>query len=279
MTDYPDWTVPQANASAISTTGAPLLRLTSTLGQAQAQNLPANASTTILAKTALNQPSIEAMFTLNLPAGFGTVPFAQFLFNWFDSLTGLNIDSEFYELTSGNGIGGALTYYLTGPARGDQLQVQVLNQDPSVAMTLSWVINAVSHLYEHDRLLQPFIVTTAPIGFTNPGGNPALGVLAASKPAIAANATAPRLAAIWNGRAVLSVDNTGQVNTCLVQVADPGTLYSINSQQSLVSVSAAAGATVNADIALPNGPVNLLIQNKGASGSITPSVTLIKREF
>ncbi len=131
--DYPDWGVPQAQATDISLTGAPLLRLTSNLGNATGVNVPAGGQVSLLALAAVNQPSYEATFVVNLPVNAGTIPFLAVTFSWVDATSGQSADIEVFIVPSGNGPAGPIRCYVMGPARGSQLTVTVTNLDPAQA--------------------------------------------------------------------------------------------------------------------------------------------------
>lgn len=274
MTDFPDWQQPQANATAISTTGVPLLRGTANLGKAVNQSIGPGAVVQLLTTAAVGQPGYEGMFSLSGLAGGGSIPFASLIFNWFDQATGLNVFSRFQLLTAGNGAANALQYYVYGPCHGNQLSVQITNLDPTITMTLTWGINQTSHVFELDRISQPVYATTAPNGFTNPGGVPGLGVLALSTPVLAAGGTANRLLAVRNGPALLSVDNGAQANTVRVSLDDPNQLYGGTLNQHLHIHTVAAGLRDYTEVVLPYGPVLLSLNNTGTSGSITPAIAL-----
>ncbi len=277
--DYPDWGVPQAHATDISLTGAPLLRLTVNLGRAAAATLNGGFSAQLLNLAAVGQPSYEATIVANLPAGAGTVPFAVLTLTWVDAISTLASDTETFLVPMGNGPSNAVTCYMSGPARGSQLSVTLTNLDPAQVLTYSWTINQTSHVYSRDRLLQPLYPGVAPVTFTNPAGTPANGLLMGSKPVIAANSSASRLVAAWNGRAVLSVDNGAQANAVNVILADPGSLYSTIAGLEMAFVNVAAGLRQVTEVQMPNGPVLLTMTNTGTTGSITPQVALVKREF
>lgn len=260
--------------------GVPLLRLTRQLGQFSNLNLPAASGNGILTNGAANQPGYEIGLVLNLPLGVGTVPFANLVLTWSDKATGLIINSEGYILTAGNGPSSALTYYLTGPCRGDQLSVNIQNLDPAQAMTLNVVMNTTSHIYSHDRILQPQYGGTAPVGFTNPNGIPYQGVLCIASPTVAALATTTRLLAVWNGKCMININARAQANNISYTLQDPGTLYSSTANGVLWSADTPTGGSqLTEEIVLPNGPVLFTETNRGASGNVAPTVTLTKMEY
>lgn len=277
--DAPDWAPHVATAAQIAATGVPLLRGTNKLGANNNTVVAPSTTVTLMTTVPVGQPSYEGLLALNLPAGQGTIPFSSVIFNWFDSVTTLNIDSEFFILTAGNGSSNVLQYYVRGPCHGDQLTVTITNLDPLVAMTLQWVINQTSHLWNVHKITQPVYATNAPIGWTNPAGTPALNLLVATAPTLAASASTDRLTAAYSGKAVLSLINQTSGAAVLAALRDPGTLYSGNSQQRYAAVELTGPAAATAEVALPNGPLDLQIVNLSTTTAVTPNVALIALDY
>src|SRR5712691_3310916 len=141
--------------------GVPVLRGTVQLGSASAQSLAAGGTVTLLNNVNISKPSFEAVFKLNLPAAVGISPFAILGVGWQDAVTGLQVGFKQYVLTAGNGPTNALTFYLSGPCRGNQIVLTLQNLDGTQILTYSWLFNVISHIYTIDRLLQPSFATTA----------------------------------------------------------------------------------------------------------------------
>lgn len=261
--------------------GIPLLRFTNKLGNANNQNIAALSSVPLIAFVPTNQPSYECTFVASLPAAAGTIPFVQLTLQWNDASTGMVNDTEEFIITSGNGPANAITTYLSGPVRGDELSVIAFNLDPAQALTLTWVINGTSHVFERDRLVQPNYAPTAPVGQTNPAGSPQAGLIAAISPIVAALATSTRLLASYNGRIGLNINARGQANNITYTLQDPGTLYSTLSGGTFWSTDTPTGGgqAYFENINLPDGPVLYTIINRGSSGTVQPTVSIIKAEY
>lgn len=263
--------------------GVPPLRGTDNLGNATALALTANTTATLLNAVNITKPSFEAVIQLNMPAAAGTVPFAALLLKWTDSNTGLLVGQKNYEITAGNGPANVLTFYLSGPCRGNQITLQIRPQDPAQAMTLTWAFNQTSHIYTIDRLLQPSYAATAPITFQNPGGDPSKGLLASVSAAIGPSSSITRLLAASNAKIKVMVDNTVQVNSCAIQINTPSSVVALYSEAaaptSLFKATAAAGAQSASEWQLPNGATTLQIFNQGAANNITPNVTITPMEY
>lgn len=280
--------IPETTAAYIATGsaggipgGVPLLKFTNNLGNANAVNVPANSNVNLLTKIAFTQPSYEGVFVLNLPAGLGTIPFMSVIFNWFDSVSGFNIDSKFFIITAGNGGPNQLQFYFSGPARGNQLSVSVTNLDPAQAMTLNWSLNQTSHLHNHDHMLQTVFELTAPIGYTNPAGTPGLGVLMDANPTVAASSTVTRLTAAYAGRATFSVDSPTAGVALVASLIDPvasgnGLYGNPNSRYPTFRLT---GQSANQEVILPNGPMLLQLVNTSSTTAVTPNCSLIAGDY
>ena len=272
-----------ADVTGLTANGIPPLRGTVNLGNATAQALTANVTATLLNAVSVTRPSFEAVFKLNMPAGVGTVPFAALILNWTDSNTGLVVGQKLYEITAGNGSGNELTFYLSGPCRGNQITLQIRPQDPAQAMTLTWAFNQTSHIYTIDRLLQPSYAATAPFGFTNPAGSPSKGLLASVTSAIGPNASISRLLAASNAKIKIMLDNTVQANAAAVQINTPSSALAIYGEAgaptSLFKTTAAIGGQGGGEWQLPNGATVLQIFNTNVTNTITPNVTITTMEY
>lgn len=270
--------IASGNAGGIAG-GSPLLRFTNNLGSGANVNVPANSTTQLFNTTGVNQPSYEGEFTLFFPLNSGTVPFCRLNFVWTDSVTGLTVATRHFYLTAGNTQASALTYYLAGQCRGNQLSVSITNLDPSIAGTLTWGINQISHVYERDFLVQQFFAATAPNGFTNPNGDPAAGVMVESTPTIPINSTIFRLAGVYGGKAILSVNNTS-ASSLTVALVDPAQIYGSNIvNQRLVTMNLNTGQSQTAEVSLPYGPVNVQLVNFSTTATASPNVGLVALDY
>lgn len=279
-TDFPDWSEARSFATELSEIGAPLLRLTRNLGfYNTGLALPASSGSGLFGPVAIDQPGYEAMFELSSATGALTVPFAELTVTWTDSVSGLAIATDYFILTCPNGFTQPLVYYISGPAKGDLVSMNIQNMDPAGAMTLNYTANVNSHIYTWDRILQPSYSAGVPVGYTNPAGNPGLGIIGMAAPSTPAGATSFRLLAVYNGKVMLSATNFGQANSARISLEDPATLYSSISTGALFDITLASGGQYSGELILPNGPVLLSIHNAGGSGAIAPVVSITKAEY
>lgn len=270
------------NVVGLTTNGIPPLRGTNNLGNATGQTIATGVNATLVNVASINKPGFEAVFSVSIPAAAGTVPFCILQVIWTDSATGLTVGQKQYVITSGNGSANALTYYLSGPCRGNQITVKLRNQDPAQTATITWAVNQTSHTYLFDRLLQPLYAATAPITFTNPNGNPSKGLLFSSTPTIANNANTTRLIAAYNGKVKINLDNTVQPGAAALQINTPsatGLYEEAAAPTSTFKMTCAAGAQANGEWFIPNGAMVAQIFNTAAAGAITPNVTMTIAEY
>lgn len=146
--DFPDWTAPQAHATAISTTGAPLLVFKQVIDQLVGQSLPHASSITRPAsgRFTLNQPGYEIWF--NVATLGATAPVLSAELQWFDSATGARIDDELYYFYVGNL--NAHFVHGRGPTKGDRLVVVLTNYSGTVDSTLSYTVLQTSRIYTRE---------------------------------------------------------------------------------------------------------------------------------
>lgn len=281
--------IPEATAAFIATGninglpgGAPLLRQTENLAFVSAGNnsiVPANGGiVTLVNASSINQPGFEFTGQVFMGLNAGTIPFVRLTISWLDSVSGLTTSFKHYYLTCGNGIGNFLTFYLNGPCLGDQVNVFVTGLDPAVTAVMQWTFNITSHVFQHDQLFQTSFGTIAPNSFTNPGGDPAAGILALSQPTVNPSTNIFRLAAIHSGPATLAVDNTSTTNPIVVGLQDPSTLYSStpNIRMGMLRLTASSSGLLN--VILPYGPVLIQITNAGSTNTVSPHVALLSSD-
>jgi hypothetical protein len=271
-----------ADVTGLTTNGIPPLRGTNNLGNATGQTIATGVNATLVNVASINKPGFEAVFSISIPAAAGTVPFCILQVIWTDSNTGLTVGQKQYVLVSGNGPSNVLTYYLSGPCRGNQLTVKLRNQDPAQTATVTWAVNQTSHVYLSDRLLQPLYATTAPITFTNPNGNPSKGLLFSSTPTIGPNTSVTRLCACSNAKVKVSLDNTVQLNPCALQINTPsatGLYEEAAAPATLLKLSAAIGGQASTEWQMPNGAVTIQIFNQAATNNIAPNVNITIVEY
>lgn len=147
MTDYADWTAPQAHATAIAATGVPLLGASATLINNLAFNIPGGGSSAYQT-VIMGQVSYEFIITATFGVG-PTVPFMRVNVVWTDTAINKTIHVDDWIVPGTTTVGGFVVRGV-GPAKSDQVQVTLFNLDPAVAVTGSVVQVQSSRLYAGD---------------------------------------------------------------------------------------------------------------------------------
>lgn len=204
VADYPDFATPQAHASAIAITGAPLLTLSGTLLTAQTFTLTGGQQQSTSAL-----PIMQLGYEIQLKCSIGstaTVPFVDILFIWTDSVTGNIMAQENWMLPCGSGANYILNG--TGPTKGSNLTVKLTNQDPAITATIGVLILTNSRVYARDRWIANTIVAVPT--FTNPGGSPLREILAVMDGVNCnAGASISRLFPPYHGDVMVYVEQSG----------------------------------------------------------------------
>jgi hypothetical protein len=275
VTDFPDWQVPQAHATAIAGTGVPLLRLSTNKKTNTGTTIAGGGTNTLLTAGAMVQPGYEIGVRCSVPAGTGTLPFVAFTLTWTDSVTNIQTARRDVVVAAGNGSGNAITSYFNGPCRGNTLKVVATNLDPAVTVTVDWTINQTSHVYEHDQAGQLAYPATAPNGYTNPGGINGTGVIAWVHPTLAAGASSAYLCALYGGDVFLNIDTFGISSTINVALTDAPGYATGTTAGEFFGDNVTAGTSLPLAMTLPFSPVLLTVSNLGTAGSVAPKVAIV----
>lgn len=260
-----------------SNTGVPLLRFANNLNNGISGVLPPNTTQTLVNAVAVNQPSFEMVLWVQFALA-PAQPFGRVSITWKDS-TG-NFLTEADSIVVPGGTGAFAIFYITGPIRGEFMEVQLQNLDAANNLLYEFTVTQTSHIYDELRVLE--VNGTAIAGFTRPGLDPTTGVLGSVGVSITPTNTISRLPCTWAGIAMLCVDNQAGGNACKVTLSDPGgnganSLYNTSGTAVFFSSVITAGNTSNTEVALPNGPVLINITNEGAAGNISPGVQLTRK--
>lgn len=278
ITDYPDWQTPQAHATAISITGAPLLRLTNNLGSGAAVTIAGGASSTFLAATAINQPGYELTIEAYMPASSGTLPFLHVQIIWEDTATGIKIAKRDVVVACGNAVANVLTYYIRGPMHGGKMMITCANLDPAVTATITWSANATSHVYEEDNAIQYGYTGTAPNGFAWPAGVPTANLIAYESASIAASGSVSFLCALYAADIILNIDNLPSTLPVQVQLFDSPGYITGTAGSPFFGASVAAGASQSIPLTFPYSPITVKVANLSTAGAITPIVSIVGQQ-
>lgn len=254
-------------------TGVPLYSKSSLFASRNATSIAANGNLQIGPSTTITQIGYTVGITVKANAA-SLNPFVTVNMIWSDSLTGLVVGTEAWVLAGGTTLG--VTYYGTGPTKGDTLEVLIVNDDTLRAMTVSCVVTQNSRVYARDDWRQP-TVDTVP-GFSNPNQNPPSNQLAQASPSVAVGATVTRLLPLYAGRVFITVIGTTDVISIDIQSLDP----SLTSGAHVFDQSSGIGVTggLSAAFSLPRAVCSLNIINTAASGgAVTVPVSIVIEEY
>lgn len=202
--DYPDFQTPQAHATAISVTGVPLLTLAGTLLTAQ-NFMIAGGGNVSTAALPITQLGYEIQLKLQVPAA-ATVPFVDCVMTWTDNTGNNTVAVERWMLPCGSAANYIFTG--TGPTKGSQLTLKLINEDPAQTATVNVVILTNSRIYRRDRWI-PNLTQNVP-GFTIAQGDATRALLAnGSGINVNAGATLTRLFPTYHGDVMFYVEQVG----------------------------------------------------------------------
>jgi hypothetical protein len=145
--DFPDWQAPQAHATAISVTGAPLLNLSSLVTSLVNKTVLANADI-FTGPQQITQPGYEIRIQLGCPNGTA-VPFGRVDIFWTDKSSGVQIGVDSYHIPAA-GAAGQWTIYGRGPTKASVMNVTLSNLDAANSMTGTIYLIQNSRVYDTD---------------------------------------------------------------------------------------------------------------------------------
>jgi len=252
----------------IFATGVPLYSKPSVFASRSNLSVPA-ASTRTIGPGTVGQIGYEVGFTVSGSASGH--PFVTVTMTWVDSVTGLLVAEEIWVLPAGSVNG--LTYYGTGPTKGDTLTVSIANNDPTTALTVSCVIATNSRLYTRDDWRQQNIDTV--IGFTNPNADQLMNLLAFTQPTIAAGNNITRLLPLYAGRVFITAQSNNAPGVVTISALDPN-FPTVTPPIYENTIGNGLGNGINAGIDLPRCPCTIFLSNTGTGSSIFQATVTIE---
>lgn len=230
MTDFPDWNAPQGHATAISTTGAPLLNLYSLLANINT-NISAGATLTLPVTGIFNitQPGYEALFQIAAPSSLQSIVTVEM--TWFDSTSGIiSAYRRFRFFAGASGTPHIVEGH--GPSNANQLTVKITAGAQAIA--IAGAILQSSRIYLNHVWRTANTAQTPPVfpGFTYAPGDFAAGILLAAEDSLLLSTNKKYLLPLytgdvtWNGRdssglsgksqyQILAEPETGFTNTVI----------------------------------------------------------------
>lgn len=271
MTDYPDWTVPQAHANTIAATGVPLLTKSNRLYQQAFINVGAGVAVHAAVGT-VSQIGYEVIFTAQCdPAA--TNPFVKVQLTWTDSVSGTVVAQDVFKVPMSTAVGG-FKVVGRGPSKADILDIFMDNDDTLTAPSFSLIVLQNSRIYAFDDWFWDNAVDngmTVP-GFTLaslPSDQNVLGMI--NNVAIGAGANTTWLFGMRTGPAQLYLATAvGALTAVTIKIRpQPDSLYT--STDVILSQATPAQST---ELVLPRAPLRVNIANTSGA-SITIAAMLI----
>lgn len=284
VTDYPDWGTPQANANAISTTGAPLLGFKNILGSnAAGLAIGAGNSANLVSQATADQVGYEISLIVSTTAVTATG--VTVAVKWFDAATSLLTDTQNWGFFAGS-VSRPHNVRITGPSNGDRLTIAVTAG--ANAISVQYVVMKTSRVYTRHSghtLTLNFGNPSIP-GFTFAVGDASSGILCAESQAVNANSSLVLLLPLYSGtarfwgRASLGTGTDSEwrmsYQSALITVND-AIAYQIEGNQGFSP--AGQGSSEIDNVALPRTQLALQFTNHNLSTVNTMEAHLITREI
>lgn len=271
VSDYPDYTTPQAHANAISVTGTPLLHGYNTIiGPSHVYNIPANGQSNTGALIPVSKPGYQMLLVLTTPNTV-TVPFATVVMRWFDPSGTVQVHRQ--DWTISGTVAGSTGIQAQGPTRGTFVQLTFVNLDPAVAQSISVTMMETTHHLARDDWRNGALNNNPTNNTWAPGANAVGNVLAQVVRTTAATETYQL--PLYAGQAWLTATFNptvgGQIAQFQIQPYDQGAW--------LFSSPGATGNSVvtAAPVTMPRKPCDLILIPP--AGGATFIISLVTQEY
>lgn len=284
MTDFADWNAPQAHATAIATTGAPLLGFKTILGSnAAGLAIGAGNSANLVSARAAGQVGYEislSVSTLAVTASAVTISV-----KWFDTATGLLTDTQNWTFFAGS-VSRPHNVRITGPSNGDQ--VTIAATAGANAITIAFTVMQTSRVYTRHSghtLTLNFGNPTIP-GFTFASGDASSGILCAESQVVTNSGSTTLILPLYSGTARFwgrASDTTGTNSEW--RLGYRSELIIVNDNFPYIGLGGqgfspdGAGSFEIDNVAMPRTQMTLQLLNHNTTASNTMEADLITREI
>lgn len=264
-------------ASEISTTGAPLLALSTTpaLGNPGVQAFAVGQTRSY---GFMNMPQISYEISASISANAAdTNPYMQVSLEWRDSATGLIVARENWYLAGPATV--ANTYSGTGRCKGDQLKVSVTWNGTNISGNCQFLISNTSRIYTRDSF-QSVEGFNGIAGTTSATFDPDGGVLCSTNPNIGAGVSVTRSIALYSGTVrVTATAQNAFTGTVEIRTTGQFNAQSLASDELLLANIPSNGSV---SVTLPLPRANCIIRltnNGGAAMNITALVIISEQDI
>jgi hypothetical protein len=261
VTDYPDWTVPQAHANAIAATGTPLLslpnQLISTTTVINAGAFP------VLPAVSITQPSYEISISANA-SGAGAAGPLEIDVLWQDAASLATLGEETWWIWPATAV---TTHVITGrgPVKGSRLVIGFSNTSAVMQYTVVTTCYARSHLYLRDDWRTSSLNGTVA---ANPlaGNDLKAGMIGnRSVVGLAAGASDITVLPLYNGRAQLYADTSSSTSDMLITIQDSADPNAEGLGTRRLRYASNSAGLLAAEIALPRYQCQVSLTNNNAA--------------
>lgn len=247
----------------ISTTGAPPIILSTATINTGTQVITAGNTYTNPLKT-INQPGYEIFIDVKCAAA-STTPWVGVIMQWLDSVTGQVVAIEHWYLTGGSATFQNFTG--TGPTKGNQLQLLVINGDAANSTSISVIMLQNSRTYVRDDWRNETYgnIPNFTAGTSDGPGN----VLFATFSAVSANGTVTRVMPLYAGIVqAIFLTQTGAAQFAIFSTPQ-ATMTGLAASQVYLSNSVAANSFINTQLVLPRGQCMMEFINGATAQSLS----------
>lgn len=261
--DFPDFGLPQAHATAISTTGTPLLHGVNVIQGANLVNVPANGFASPF-QTVAKPGYVIALQAVSV--GTPTSPWLRVSLFWFDTPGGAHGTAEEVWVVPVTTSGGSVIRILgKGPTKGQSVTIQLHNTDGAVACNVTYTfLETTQHIARDDWRSDP-IVSVA--GQTAPAQSDPWALIMGAETGVAIGASASHgvLLPLYAGQVALNLVNPNTTKNLgiTVQAVDP---QLAGAAAQLFNEPVYALETLHATINLPRCPCQLVLFNNQTLG-------------
>lgn len=274
--DFPDFGLPQAHATAISTTGTPLLHGVNVIQGANVVNCPPGGFPSPF-QTVAKPGYVIALQAVS--EGTPTSPWLRVSLFWFDTPGAAHGTAEEVWIVPVTTNGGTPIRILgKGPTKGQSVTIQLHNTDGAVACDVTYTfLETTQHIARDDWRSDPIVSVNGQTPFAKQ--DPwALIMGAESGISIGASGSTGRLLPLYAGQVAINVvDGAATPNWGItVQAVDPaltGALAQLYNQPKL------SVATLQATVNLPRCPCQVILFNLATVAQSPFTVSVQPIEF
>lgn len=275
VTDFPDFQVPQAHATAVAATGVPLLSKPNVLVSSLLQSIPASG-TQHYGPVTLTQTGYAIQILVQFPVA-ATSPYVEVVLTWSDPVSSTVYGEQHYWVP-GAAPPTAFTTLGEGPARSNQLTVTVNNNDPAQAATVSLLVAQDSVGRNVDRW---YYRNAADNGLVVPGHTLAalpddesvLGLFNAIT--VAVSTTATFLCGMAPGQRVTLAGVASGIAASSIAIQVAAAPESVYGTPGLLLQADITDLNENFTFTAPRSPLLFKIRNNATSGTLTFSGMLV----